>query len=256
MSLLRAAVFVVLAVLLGGCAGPKPASPPATPAELQLVEAFPHVRLDAATRTVEFDARLSPMLAPDPKAPLFFLEVVACTPDTREHETLIVTLARPSHVHAALLAAGFAPGEPGGWKLIDNRLEPIDATGDRLDIRFVYDDTKSGREIAVNPLDWIVSIHPAHSLARPGDGWRFAGSRLIPAPRARTAPAPPQPAEVYDADGSGTLIGLTTFGSETIAWSRTISPDAGAQEPEWIARMDALPPAGTPIRVRLRPPSP
>lgn len=237
-------------------------SPSATPpvaTEPPLIDLFPHVRINRDARLVEFDTELSPLLTPDPRAPYFFLESVACIPDTREHESLVVSKARPSHIHAALLAVGLQPGSPGGWKLVDNRLIPIDATGDTLVISFRYSDPASGEPRQVDPLDWIVSINgdrPFRDAAPPGARWVFAGSRMIKAPRARIeAQANPTDAaaEVYDADGSGTLIGLTTFSSETIAWSTTISPDASTQEPEWIARMDALPPAGTPIRVRIRP---
>lgn len=261
-----AAVMLLLA--LAGC---RSAPPPITTSEHAaaasasysgeptLIELFPHVRMDRKSQVVEFDTELSPLLAPDPRAPYFFLESIACIPDTREHESLIISKARPSHIHAAMLAIGLQPGTPGGWKLIDNRLIPIDATGDAVTISFHYTDPATNSPRTVDPLDWIVSINgdrPFRAAAAPGSRWVFSGSRMIKAPRSRVdTQANPDviPPEVYDADGSGTLIGLTTFSSETIAWSTTISPDASMQEPEWIARMDALPPASTPIRVRIRP---
>ena len=43
---------------------------------------------------------------------LGWLEQVACAPATREHESLVVVNAKPSHIHAALLMAGFEPGTP------------------------------------------------------------------------------------------------------------------------------------------------
>jgi hypothetical protein len=236
-----------------------PAATPPVATEPRLTDLFPHVRINRDARLVEFDTELSPLLTPDPRAPYFFLESVACTPDTREHESLVVSKARPSHIHAALLAVGLQPGSPGGWKLVDNRLIPVDATGDALSITFCYTDPASGDPRQIDPLNWIISINgdrPFRDAAPPGARWVFAGSRMVKAPRARIEaqanPAAVVP-EVYDADGSGTLIGLTTFSSETIAWSTTISPDASTQEPEWIARMDALPPASTPIRVQIRP---
>lgn len=235
------------------------ADPPPPAPTVALTDLFPHVRINRDARLVEFDTELSPLLTPDPRAPYFFLESVACIPDTREHESLVVSKARPSHIHAALLTVGLQPGSPGGWKLIDNRLLPIDATGDAVSISFCYTDPASNQPREVDPLNWIISINgdrPFRDAALPGARWVFAGSRMIKAPRSRVDaqanPNAPVP-EVYDADGSGTLIGLTTFSSETIAWSTTISPDASTQEPEWIARMDALPAAGTPIRVRIRP---
>ena len=77
--------------------------------------------------------------------------------------------------------------------------------------------------------------------AMPGSGWVFAGSRMREF-RGR---------EVYDADGTGQLIGLHTFGSETIAWTRVESPEASVQEPLWLANNDVVPEIGAPVTVRV-----
>ena len=71
--------------------------------------------------------------------------------------------------------------------------------------------------------------------------WVFAGSRLREF-RGR---------EVYDADGTGQLVGLHTFGSEVIAWTRVESPEAAVDAPQWLANNDLVPPIGTPVRVRI-----
>ncbi len=238
-------------------------SQPAAPAGLH--EVFPHVRADVANRVVEFDVTVSPMLVKDPCTPLFYLEVVACSPDTREHESLLVSTARPSHVHAAMLLIGLKPGNPGGWKLEGGRLAPIDPSGDRVDLRVVMPDPADpGRTIEADPMDWIISardgrgirdsIPPVDGRGTPASapGWVFAGSRVVSGQRA-AMPTGEEPREVYEADGSGTLIGLATFGGETISWSRTFSPDASVDAPEWIAKLDATPPAGAAVVVRVRP---
>lgn len=247
---------------------PRDTAPPAevgAAATAGLREVFPHVRADIANKLVEFDAVVSPLLVKDERAPLFYLEVVACTPDTREHETLVVSQARPSHVHAAMLLIGLKPGESGGWKFESGRLEPVDASGDRVEIRFALTDAaEPGRTTEADPLDWIVSVRDGRSIrdaAAAADGratsvaaagWVFAGSHIVSGQRAAT-PIGDEPREVYEADQSGTLIGLATFGGETISWSRTFSPDASVDAPEWIAKLDATPPAGTPVLVRIRP---
>lgn len=246
-----------------------PGTRPHTAGELNLREVFPHVRIDRDARVVEFDTFLSPALAPDVNAPLFFLELVCCTPDTREHETFVVCRARPSHIHAALLAIGLQPGHPGAWRMQGGELEPVDPTGDRVNVRMVVGD-EGAEEREIDPVDWIISADGVRRFdeamadlaakeGRPAPGWVFAGSRLVAGDRAmrptdpETSPDRSSPAEVYDADESGTVIGLTTFGSEVIAWSQTISPDASVQEPEWVADFSRLPPAETPVRVRIRP---
>lgn len=246
-----------------------PPLPPPSPTEV-----FPHVRVltgkgvPATDQFVEFDAITSPMLVRDPKAPLFFLESIACTRDTREHESLLVTLAKPSHIHAALLIIGLKPGTPGGWKFENNKLTPVDPTGTRLAIQFVFDDP-AGSQRTAEPAQWVVNAGDNRPLlstlaernpGRPAPGWVFAGSRLVQ----HKDRASGLSREVYDADESGTLIGLTAFGSETIAFSQTISPDAATDAPEWIACFDCPSPAqttapppipargGTPIRVRIQ----
>lgn len=220
-------------------------------------ELFPGVRADSSTKTVEFDAQITPMLVKDDKAPLFFLEVVCCAPNTREHETFLITTVRPSHIHAAMLAVGLNPGAPGGWTLKDRTLTPTQPSGDRLTVRVAFTD-KDGHEVEQNPLDWIINARDkapfpaaesrlATARSQPTPGWMFTGSKIV-----KRKNASGEEREVYDADGSGTIIGLTTFGSEVIGWSRLINPDASAEEPEWIADFSRTPPAEMKVRVRIR----
>ena len=162
-------------------------APPIASAPGALREVFPGVRADAAAKLVEFDGQITPMLVKDDRAPLFFLEVLACAPNTREHEAFVITTARPSHIHAALLLIGLTPGSPGSWKVADGKLEPIQPTGDRLAVTLAWTD-KDGNEIEQDPLDWIVSTtskfafkDAERALAaknnQPAPGWLFAGSK-------------------------------------------------------------------------------
>lgn len=233
-------------------------------------EVFPHVRADLRAGIVEFDARVTPLLIPDSQAPLFYLEVLVCTPDTREHETLLVTDARPSHIHAALLAIGLQHGKPGGWRIEPTALGPdrftlipVEPTGDPIAVRFVLGDAGAA-EREIDPLLWIVRAadvmadSPSPRTLRDhfrGDGTAvthvFAGSVL-----ARRRPEQP---ESYDADGTGQIVGLHTFGSEVIALTALMNPDANTEIPEWVAdlRPGVIPPPGTRVRVRLsRSPAP
>ena len=200
---------------------------------------FPFVRADIAAKLIEIDG-VVPIDCHDPKTPRVYLEVTVCSPDTKEHETLAMTKARPSHVHAALLAAGFTPGSPGSWKWDGKKLNAIAPTGDALEVLIAYKDD-AGKEIEAPATSWI--LNPENG-ARFGKGrFIFAGSGLVKR----------QGREMYDADGSGLLIGLTTFGSETIAWSEVISPEAEVSEPEWIADPKVVPKFGTPVVIRIRP---
>lgn len=198
---------------------------------------FPHITVDAQARTVSFESTV-PITLDDPDAPFVYLELIACAPNTKEHETLVVTPALPSHIHAALLLIGLEPGTPGEWEWTEDRLIPTAPTGPRVRVEFVYQDA-NGAEIIASPQDWIINAQTNEPF--PAGDWVFSGSRIIEW----------RGESYYDADGAGTLIGLTTFGSEVLAWPTMISPEAAIEEPVWIANPARTPPFDTPVTVRL-----
>ncbi|MCC6659653.1 MAG: hypothetical protein IT437_02080 [Phycisphaerales bacterium] len=215
-------------------------SPPAAAPGLR--DLFPHVRADIAARVVEFDG-IVPLDAHNQQTPDVYLEVIVCTPDTKEHESLVMTRALPSHIHAALLAIGLRPGHPGSWKVQDDRLVTVPPEGDAIEITFITTDA-SGHETESRPRDWIVTRAGRPILAEGSPTpFVFAGSRM----------ATRQGLTRYDADGTGTLVGLTTFGMETVAWREVLSPESTVMEPDWLANAARVPKFGTPVTVRMRP---
>lgn len=215
-----------------------------TAAGADLKEAFPHVFVDVEERVIEFSGTV-PIFVHDEEAPDVYLEVMVCTPDTKEHETLVVTPAKPSHVHAALLMIGLNPGRPGWWSYegegVDTKTIAHDPEGDRVSVEFIWTD-EGGVERTATPAQWV--SHQVTGEPLPIDTFVFAGSRMLDRGFG---------GEMYDADGTGLLIGLATFGSETVAWPRTFSPDSGVDEPVWVANPKTTPPLNTAVRVRLRP---
>lgn len=220
---------------------PTPPPPPA------LKEVFPHVRVDLAARHVEVDG-VVPVDCHDATTPVVYLEVFVCTPDTREHEALVMTQAKAAHVHAALLMLGLEPGAPGriAWDgAAPRRIEP---RGAALRVRFRAGEPAGRMSEEVDPWSWVV-LTSGRKPDSTGGRFVFAGSRFLQRPD----PVTGVPTEVYDADGAGTLVGLTTFGSETVAWSEVLSPDAAVQEPEWIADAKVVPKVGSRVVVVLTP---
>lgn len=211
----------------------------------ELREVFPHVRVDVEAKIVEFDGHV-PIVVNDPEAPDVYLEVIACTPDTKEHESLVVTEARPSHIHAALLMIGLQPGKPGSWTWdgagAEAKLNAHDPSGDAVRIELLWTDP-AGAARSARPADWMMNKESGQALA--DLPFIFAGSQMLDRGLGL--------GELYDADGAGTLIGLATFGAETIAWPTTFSPDADVAEPVWIANPKTTPSVDTPVRVRLTP---
>lgn len=252
-----AAHLVIVLGVLGGCAAsdknhaddpqgdistPRSQQPADTTETPHWIELQPGVRVDVEAGVVEFPATIA-IDCHQPETPDVYLETVCCTPNTREHEALVVTGVRPSSIHAALLAAGASPGQPGAWKRGPATPEPIAPTGTAVDITFVLDPGTQA-EAHADPAEWIINKDTGLTLHQtlPETAWVFAGSRLREF-QART---------VYDADWTGQLIGLHTFGSETIAWTRVEHHDATVQEPLWLADNTAVPPIGSPVTVRLR----
>ena len=215
------ALLASSAPLLTACA--------ATPPRHDWTTLAPGLRLDPDARAVEFDATVA-MDCHNPTTPDVYLELIACSPDTREHEALVVTDIPPSLIHAALLAAGLEHGAPG------ELATGSPPSGDRVTVELI-----AGR--ASTATDWITDA-PTRTRTPPHD-FVFAGSRLA------TRTTGGETREVYDADGTGVIIGLTTFGSELIAHVPLISPDASTDEPVWIADPRVVPDIGTPVRVRI-----
>ncbi len=211
-------------------------APPPVPEEPALREIFPHVRVNVATRTIEIDCEI-PVVADESDLPPVFLETVLCIAGTKDHESLLSTRAEASHVHAALLLIGLEPGAPGSFEWEGDQIRPIPAKGGALSITL-----RSGSDTMATPSDWI-------SNARDGTPfpaeitWVFAGSEFIPT----------EDGERYAADDAGPIIGLATFGIETIAPNLTFSHESGVHEPVWIARRGQTPPFGSAVVVTIRP---
>lgn len=205
----------------------------ATPVTLR--EVFPHVRLDAKAGVIELDATVS-IDAHNLNHPDVYLETLVCIPNSKEYESLLVTPAKPSHVHAALLLMGLNPGRPGSWVWQGARVLGEPPVGPGVRVRFVRD----GRE--VSPGDWVRDRNTGRRMIDTpgGDSFVFAGSVMAGLPGN----------ERYKADVEGCLIGLTTFGSETIAWTRLFNPEAAAEEPRWVAD-PAMPEFAAPVIVRI-----
>lgn len=249
---------MVIAVLPAGCGGsgiqcpaadphPETASAAVTPGRTDGTdrepagprEVFPFVRVDAAARLVEVDA-VVPIDAHNPRTPVVFLEQIACTPDTREHEVLAMTRALPRHVHAALLMIGLVPGKPGEWDWTGPELVARPPTGDGVLVTLAC--RRNGAEVEEPAAEWVISRRDGRRLSETGDHFLFAGSRTVTRGGR----------EWYEAEGSGTLIGLATFGGETVAWSRMYHHESAVEEPQWVADPARVPPAGTALVIRIR----
>ncbi|MHC5023390.1 MAG: YdjY domain-containing protein [Planctomycetota bacterium] len=173
-----------------------------------------------------------------------WLEQVACGMQSREHESLVVIKAKPRDLHAALLLAGFEPGEPGRWNLEGERVVVTPPRGTPLEVIVRYEGESGTVEHSIRR--WIRDHHGRQEF--PGDPWVFAGSLIAENPDWMGR------GEHYVADFSGSIIGLVTFGDEVIGFSRVLSDKQDVQPPEWEAWTERMPPIGTEVTLILRPP--
>ncbi len=172
-----------------------------------------------------------------------WLEQIACAPNSREHESLVVVKAPPSEIHAALLLAGFEPGSPGTWSYVDDALQFTQPTGDRLDVLVRYENAV-GDTIQEPMSAWIQDHRGQHEF--PDEPWVFGGSAFE-----KNLPWM-GPGEHYVADMTGSIIGLVTFGDEVIGFSRVIADQEAVHPPVWEVRTEHVPPVGTKVTLILR----
>ena len=163
------------------------------------------------------------------------LEVVVCTPDTREHEALVMTRVRPSSVHAALLALGAEPGTPGGEVWDGKTFRLVEPSGPRVRVRLASADRTS---------DWTDAtawFEPTRSTVAPSAEeitWRFTGSTFDENAYAAAAP-------------TAWSWGLVSFGTEIIGMSPAISAIDAKRGFDFVPRPDLVPVFGTPVIVEL-----
>ena len=200
--------------------------------DTSLKELLPGVHIGEGV--VEFDGTVA-IDCHHRDTPDVFLEMLVTSPDSREHESLVVSSITPSILHAGLLAAGAASGSP---LRNDDSGDQIPATGDRIKV-FVamIEDGTPGEFVAIE--SWVIDIERSQFL---GDdpAWKglvFAGSIID--------------SKGYQADRAGTLVSLTSFGNEVVAPAWSVSHLAEIDEPMWIANSDLVPERNTPIRIRL-----
>lgn len=180
------------------------------------------------------------------------LELIACTKDTKEHESVIMIEAVPKHVHAALLLMGAKPGNPAMRKPIDKeatRWMDVPPSGGPVDVSLLIPD-KDGKMFERPISDFIfANLDESGEVAEdaklerfPTNTFLFAGSILH-----KPEDGPPQ----YIADGSGSVISITTFGDELLCLPDFHDRANGALM--WQIDSTHLPPLGTKVMLRLRP---
>lgn len=185
----------------------------------------PGIRIDWTNLTVELESEVAMREGP--------LELFACSPRTKEHESVLLVFARPTQIFQAVGLIGLAPGSPTRYVEKDDRWEP--ARGDALDLRVRWMDGETVR--FARPEDWMLQSNRDKTSSPPALKWVFAGSLTAKDGR-------------FAADLEGTVAAVVDFESSLIALSTTHSAE---NEQLWlVADKEHIPPRGTRCQLLIR----
>lgn len=226
-------LLTMLALTVSACSTPR-----ATPATTAWTTLSPTIRIDRTQGIVEFTATSVISVG--------FLETSVCTVGTREHESLFAFDGAASEIHAALLLAGFVPGTPGRWREVTAAdgsfsVESVPPTGESVEVGVRLPD---GQQFPVAHFVRAAPITDEAALLTPPTAMVFGGSRLRTDRRTGR--------EIYLADASGSLIGLVTFGDETIGCVEVIPDQASVAAPIWEVFTERMPTPGTAVTIVVR----
>jgi hypothetical protein len=169
-----------------------------------------------------------------------WLELLLCTPGTKEHESILTTQARPSHIHLALIMLGLQPGMPMTGKKVDDHMQITPASGPWVAVDLIY--TREGKTQTIPANQWVYDKTSNQSL--PDNHWMFTGSSFIKS----------HDQNIYRADANGTVITLVNFGDDLLA-RKTDLTDRN-DNARWQAKTELIPPVGTNVTIRLTPVTP
>jgi hypothetical protein len=183
------------------------------------------------------------------------LELIACTKDSKEHESIIVIDAKPSHVHTALLLLGAKAGNPAMQQAINaeqTRFRSIPPRGGPVDVFLVIRDAE-GKE-KEHPISDFISPAAEEDGLQTGGGepetgkkfpthtFVFAGSILAGEEGGKRQ---------YICDQTGNVISIATFGDEVLCLPDIHDQANGSLA--WRVNGTKLPELDSKITLRLRP---
>ncbi len=210
---------------LGSGSPPAAGSPPPTtsaPGQPRIVPYQEGIRIDWTHQQIEVDARV--ILREG------LIELFACSPQIREHESIVRIEARPLHLFQALGLIGLTPGHPVLYDDESGRRAP--ATGDPVEIEVRYAEAGQTRTVPIETWMQRSDGQPIERLQ-----WVFAGS-----------------VELEDdsiaADYEGTVVAVVDFGSALVALPERHS---NSNAELWLKPATAaIPPVGTPCTLIFR----
>jgi biopolymer transport protein ExbD len=184
------------------------------------------------------------------------LELVVCSAGTREHESVVVVKARPSHVTFALALLGLEPGQPAHWTEARAFSPPAGETLEIIARFFTVSDEEKARvdkliAEGAKPEDiqvrkTLLKEVPAYKLLR------LSGSRVeVTRPIEWVYVGRPEKNMLVAADREGTVACLSNFVEAVI--DVPFESTAVNADLLYEANPDVVPPVGTPVELVIRP---
>jgi len=164
------------------------------------------------------------------------VEVFACAPEGKTHESVVVLDCVPSGLHAGLLALGLEPGEPVEIGTDGSYRQP---TGAKVEIHVAWT-TIDGVEKRCRAEEWVWD--QKHERAMEPAAWIFAGSFLQKASADAAS-------ETYAANYVKSLV--TTYHDASSVLENPWQD--GVDDTVYYSNERVVPPVGTPITVSFAP---
>lgn len=248
-------VLVRSAVVMGGLILSAPADPSAPSPETKPADAaqrpdplplkLPGLVIDRERRSVDVEASICLEEG--------YLELIACTKDSKEHESLVVIEALPVHIHTALLLLGARNGNPAMRRALneeETRWVDLPPQGDLIEVSLKFEDSE-GKMIERPISDFIArsdehADDPAAADADDAAAARFSNTFIFAGSHLSTQESGPRK---YLADLSGNVISIASFGDELLCLPDFQSHENGALV--WRVDSTHLPKLGTKVTLRL-----
>jgi hypothetical protein len=160
---MRVCLAMVLVSLLSAAVLGQEKHPTTRPAQVADGK-LPHIQVDIPHQRVKLECE-----AVDADAPLEFL---VCLAGTKEHETVLRTRAKPSHLHFALVLIGLEPGDPAHYVEREDRWVAPSGPALKITCQFMRD----GKLISM-PATRLMRLAESKKAA-PEHTWVFCGSRV------------------------------------------------------------------------------
>lgn len=214
-------ILLAVAIALIGFPNAHAEDPPAKPDASKM----PHMSVDVKAKQVRVECEVLHAQMP--------LEFFLCMSGTAEHEAVLRSPVRPSHLHLGLLMLGLQPGEPVHFsKAADKWLPPH---GPPLQI-FCEWTGKDGKTVRVPAYRMMRNVKTKKPM--PPMTWIFAGSRIMEDGK-------------YAADTTGYLVSVVNFDLTVIDIPELAS---NANETlEWEYNPDVVPEKGTRVWMVIEP---